>query len=84
MENFVFEGSLAESQLKEVVIQNEAEKVFSQIIDYFYTSKIHISETNVEALMQVSGLLQLPRLQQACCEVIKRKVTVNNCLGTYL
>ncbi|XP_047122780.1 kelch-like protein diablo [Hydra vulgaris] len=77
----MFTGSLLESQMKEVVIHNESENEFSQVIDYFYSSKIYISDSNVESLLQIAGLLQLPRLQHACCEVIKRKVTVNNCLG---
>ena len=57
------------------------EKVFSEIIDCFYTSKIEISESNVQDLLSISGLLQLKRVQEACCEFMKRQINTENCLG---
>lgn len=77
-------GSLKESELKEITLHVEDEKAFSEVLDYFYTSKVEIKESNVQDLIPIAGMLQLKRLQQACCEFMKRNISPLNCLGKFL
>lgn len=79
----MFTGSLMESNLSEIKMHVQDEKAFSLVIDYFYTSKIDIKESNVQDLLPIAGMLQLKRLQQACCDFMKRSINANNCLGVY-
>ncbi len=74
---------LLESRQDEVVIQDMNEVVFKKIIDYFYSGKLEINEADVQDLLSISGLLQLKRVQEACCEFMKRQINTNNCLGRF-
>ena len=76
-----FLGHLRETDMKEIPIHIKEEDAFEQIIDYFYTSKLDINQSNVQKLIIVAGLLQLRKVQQACCDFVKRKITSENCLG---
>ena len=78
-----FVDGLMESRQGEVVMQDMNENVFKNVVDYFYCGKIEIDDTNVQDLVSISGLLQLRRIQEACCEFMKRQINTNNCLGMY-
>jgi len=77
----MFTNGLMESRQGEIVMQDINENVFKSIIDYFYCGKIEIDDSNVQDLISISGLLQLRRIQEACCEFLKRQINTNNCLG---
>ncbi|XP_065069986.1 kelch-like protein 20 isoform X2 [Rhopilema esculentum] len=77
----MFTNGLMESKQGEIVFQDMDEIVFKNIIDYFYTGRIEINDINVQDLISISGLLQLRRIQEACCEFMKRQINTNNCLG---
>ena len=79
---FAIDG-LMESRQDEIVMQEMNENVFKNIVDYFYCGKIEIDDANVQDLVSISGLLQLRRIQEACCEFMKRQINTNNCLGMY-
>lgn len=72
---------LMESRQEEIVLQDMNETVFKDIVDYFYCGKMEIDDSNVQDLISISGLLQLRRIQEACCEFMKRQINTNNCLG---
>ena len=63
-------GHLRETDMKEIPIHIKEEDAFEQIIDYFYTSKLDINQSNVQKLIIVAGLLQLRKVQQACCDFV--------------
>jgi len=77
----MFTGGLRENNLKEVTLHIKEVDAFQQIINYFYTAKLDIKESNVQELIAVGGLLQLRKIQQSCCEFIRRKINPDNCLG---
>lgn len=78
-----FVDGLMESRQDEIVIQDMNGKVLANIVDYFYCGKIEIDDTNVQDLISISGLLQLRRIQEACCEFMKRQINASNCLGLH-
>ena len=80
---FLLIDGLMESRQDEIVMQEMNENVFKNIVDYFYCGKIEIDDANVQDLVSISGLLQLRRIQEACCEFMKRQINTNNCLGMY-
>eukprot|EP00794_Sanderia_malayensis_P007782 gene7782-8627_t len=77
----MFTNGLLETHQNEVTLQDMDEAVFGQIVDYFYSGRLYINENNVQDLLSISGLLQLKRLQEACCEFMKRQINTHNCLG---
>lgn len=72
---------MIESEMKEVTLHIGEENAFNDIINYFYTSNLEIRQTNVQELLPIACLLQLRRVQQACCEFIRRNISNDNCLG---
>ena len=51
------------------------------IVQYFYTSKIHISTANIQELLAASSMLQVSAVSDACCEFMRRHLGASNCLG---
>ena len=53
------------------------------MVDFFYSGEIEISENNVQELLPVTCLLQVQSVQKACCEFLKRQLSLENCLGEF-
>ena len=49
------------------------------LIDFMYTSMLRIKENTVEALCYAARLLQLGRIEKACCKFIVNNLKVHNC-----
>ena len=49
------------------------------LIDFMYTSMLRIKENTVEGLCYASKLLQLSRIEKACCKFIMNNLKVHNC-----
>ncbi|KAJ8040271.1 Kelch-like ECH-associated protein 1 [Holothuria leucospilota] len=55
--------------------------IFSAIIEFMYTSKISISESNVMQLLPKAMMYQVSDIVEACCEFLERQLDPQNCLG---
>ncbi|XP_062830541.1 kelch-like protein 35 isoform X2 [Anolis carolinensis] len=53
----------------------------SLVLDYMYGGDVSIQEDNVEGLLELSNLLQIPRLKDACITFLERQLHPCNCLG---
>ncbi len=51
------------------------------LVNFCYTSRIHVEEKNVQALLPAACLLQMVEIKNACCEFLKRQLDPSNCLG---
>lgn len=49
------------------------------LIDFMYTSMLRIKENTVETLCYASRLLQLSRIEKACCKFIINNLNAQNC-----
>ena len=56
-------------------------KSLQQIVQFFYTAQVEITEKNVQDLLSTASLLQVQNVLDACCEFMRRKLTDENCLG---
>lgn len=54
------------------------------MVDFFYSGKIEISELNVQDLLHIACLLQVQSVKKACCEFLKRQLSPENCIGKLL
>jgi len=77
----MFTGELAESRQTEITIRDIDEHAMGLLIEFCYSSKIVIDETNVQTLLPAACLLQLDEIQEKCCEFLKRQLDPSNCLG---
>ena len=59
-------------------------KSLKQIVQFFYTARVEVTEKNVQDLLSTASLLQVQNVLDACCEFMRRQLTDENCLGKYL
>lgn len=55
--------------------------VLRNLVHYLYTEEIDLDESNVQALVEASLLLQLDTLAEYCGELMAQNISVFNCCG---
>ncbi|XP_076858786.1 kelch-like protein 23 [Brachyhypopomus gauderio] len=58
-------------------------ETLSALMDYVYSSKVSITQANVQSLLEAADLLQFSSLKKACEEFLVRFLDVDNCLGMH-
>ncbi|XP_070687413.1 kelch-like protein 23 [Pempheris klunzingeri] len=56
-------------------------EVLSALVDYIYSSRLAITQLNVESLLKAADLLQFGAVKKACEAFLVRLLEVDNCLG---
>ncbi|XP_078112192.1 kelch-like protein 23 [Sander vitreus] len=56
-------------------------EVLSALLDYIYSSRLTITQLNVESLLKTADLLQFGAVKRACEAFLVRLLDVDNCLG---
>ncbi|KAK2860791.1 hypothetical protein Q7C36_004957 [Tachysurus vachellii] len=51
------------------------------LLDYTYTSKVHISKDNVQKTLEAASLFQFPRVMEACACFLAKSLHPENCVG---
>ncbi|KAK1902543.1 BTB domain containing protein 7 [Dissostichus eleginoides] len=77
----MFTGGLNESMQQRVVIRGVDSESMSVIIDYCYTGRVTITESNVQRLYAASNMLQLEYIRKACSSFMTRRLDLSNCVG---
>ncbi|KAL7865478.1 hypothetical protein SRHO_G00107250 [Serrasalmus rhombeus] len=57
--------------------------ILSALVNYVYTSKVSITQANVQSLLEAADLLQFSSVKKACEEFLIRCLDVDNCLGMH-
>ncbi|XP_065108376.1 kelch-like protein 23 [Paramisgurnus dabryanus] len=53
------------------------------LINYVYTSKVRITQSNVQSLLEAADLLQFSSVKKACENFLIRLLDIDNCLGMH-
>ena len=71
---------------RESVIELHDVDAFSvqSIVDFMYTSKIDISEDNVQALLPTSTIIHVEPVRSECCKFLTAQLSPCNCLGIFI
>ncbi|KAK3607148.1 hypothetical protein CHS0354_034304 [Potamilus streckersoni] len=77
----MFTGDLAEAKADRITLQEIDPKALVQLIDFVYTSEIHVTEDNVQTLLPAANILQITEVRDACCEFLQSQLHPSNCLG---
>lgn len=77
----MFCNSMRESQMTEIPLQGIRPTVLSSLIEFAYTSEIHVSEMNVCSLLPAATMLQMAHVQEACCTFLEHQLDASNCIG---
>ena len=54
------------------------------LVEFSYTSRINITQTNVYSLFEAAELLQFPGVRNACFRFFKNQMNKSNCIRTWL
>ncbi|KAM9320571.1 kelch repeat and BTB domain-containing protein 3 [Gastrophryne carolinensis] len=76
----MFEVNMKERDDGSVTISNLPQEAVTAFLDYAYTGKAEITDSNVDMFFQMSSFLQVPLLAKACSEFLIKNINVQNCL----
>ncbi|XP_028680871.1 kelch repeat and BTB domain-containing protein 8 [Erpetoichthys calabaricus] len=80
----MFTSGLTETTQKEVRIVGVDAESMHLILDYAYTSRVTLSEANVQALFTAASIFQIPSLQDQCAQFMISRLDPQNCIGVFM
>lgn len=80
----MFTSGLTESSQREVRIVGVESESMQLVLDYAYTSRVTLSESNVQALFTAASIFQIPALQDQCAQFMISRLDPQNCIGVFM
>ncbi|XP_069875822.1 kelch-like protein 30 [Dipodomys merriami] len=77
----MFAGDFAESFSARVELRDVEPDVVGQLVDFVYTGRLTITQSNVEALTRTASHLHFPAVQKVCGRYLQQQLDATNCLG---
>jgi hypothetical protein len=79
----MFSGGFKEDYrpCQEIIIEQISFPILETIVEFVYTSKIIIRETNVEFLLPAAKMLQIEDIVNACCTYLQLNMDNSNCIS---
>ncbi|KAM4533416.1 kelch-like protein 40b [Odontesthes bonariensis] len=79
----IFLSDLEESKKKEIVLEDVEPGVMGLILKYLYTSKINVTEQNVQDIFAVANIYQIPSIFTVCVSFLQKRLSLSNCLAVF-
>jgi kelch-like protein 2/3 len=79
----MFTSELAECHTEHIALHHIDSQALQLLINFMYTSEIHVTEENVQTLLPAANILQLCDVRDACCEFLRSQLHPSNCLGIH-
>ncbi|CAK6972083.1 kelch-like protein 40b [Scomber scombrus] len=79
----IFLSDLDESKKKEIVLEDVEPGVMGLILKYLYTSKINVTEQNVQDIFAVANIYQIPSIFTVCVSFLQKRLSLSNCLAIF-
>ncbi len=80
----MFTSGLTESSQREVRIVGVESESMHLVLDYAYTSRVTLTESNVQALFTATSIFQIPALQDQCAQFMISRLDPQNCIGVFM
>lgn len=80
----MFTSGLTESTQKEVRIVGVEAESMHLVLNYAYTSKITLTEANVQALFTAASIFQIPSIQDQCAKYMISHLDPQNSIGVFI
>ncbi|EJW78806.1 hypothetical protein WUBG_10284 [Wuchereria bancrofti] len=77
----MFASEMIESRQSRIAIQDIPAVAFQQLLDFAYTSRVHINGDNVQQLLYAASILQMDTVCGACQRFLTQYLTTANCLS---
>ncbi|XP_058496352.1 kelch-like protein 40b [Solea solea] len=79
----IFLSDLDESKKREIVLEDVEPGVMGLILKYLYTSKINVTEQNVQDIFAVANMYQIPSIFTVCVSFLQKRLSLSNCLAVF-
>lgn len=79
----IFLSDLDESKKKEIVLEDVEPGVMGLVLKYLYTSKINVTEQNVQDIFAVANIYQIPSIFTVCVSFLQKRLSLSNCLAIF-
>ncbi|KAM9337064.1 kelch-like protein 40b [Symphorus nematophorus] len=76
-------SDLDESKKREIVLEDVEPGVMGLILKYLYTSKINVTEQNVQDIFAVANMYQIPSIFTVCVSFLQKRLSLSNCLAIF-
>ncbi|PWA14382.1 kelch-like protein 30 [Gambusia affinis] len=77
----MFSGDFVESIAARVELQDVDPDILGCLLDFAYTGKLTINQSNVEGLICTSSQLQFQTVRAVCSRYLQNQIDETNCLG---
>ncbi|XP_061894337.1 kelch-like protein 30 [Entelurus aequoreus] len=77
----MFSGDFVESIAARVELPDVDPDILGRLLDFAYTGKLTINQSNVEGLIQTSSRLQFQAVRAVCSRYLQNQIDATNCLG---
>uniref|UniRef100_A0A3Q2Z0G9 Kelch like family member 30 n=1 Tax=Hippocampus comes TaxID=109280 RepID=A0A3Q2Z0G9_HIPCM len=77
----MFSGDFVESIAARVELQEVDPDILGCLLDFAYTGKLTINQSNVEGLIRTSSRLQFQTVRAVCTRYLQHQIDATNCLG---
>ena len=77
----MFTSDMQESSQKEVSLKDVDEGGLKAIINFVYSGKLEITETNVQGVLSTASMFGLQNIMEACSRFMIKHLSSSNCLG---
>ncbi|BFZ03645.1 hypothetical protein BsWGS_06685 [Bradybaena similaris] len=77
----MFTNEMSESKAARITLKEIDPSALSLLIEFVYTSEIHVTEDNVQTLLPAANILQISEVRDACCEFLQAQLHPSNSLG---
>ncbi|XP_029979393.1 kelch-like protein 40b [Sphaeramia orbicularis] len=79
----IFLSDLDESKKREIVLEDVEPGVMGLVLKYLYTSKINVTEQNVQDIFAVANIYQIPSIFTVCVSFLQKRLSLSNCLAIF-
>ncbi|XP_074549751.1 kelch-like protein 40b [Halichoeres trimaculatus] len=79
----IFLSDLDESKKREIILEDVEPGVMGLILKYLYTSKINVTEQNVQDIFAVANMYQIPSIFTVCVSFLQKRLSLSNCLAIF-
>ncbi|XP_042366101.1 kelch-like protein 40b [Plectropomus leopardus] len=79
----IFLSDIEESKKREIVLEDVEPGVMGLVLKYLYTSKINVTEQNVQDIFAVANVYQIPSIFTVCVSFLQKRLSLSNCLAIF-
>ncbi|XP_052221827.1 kelch-like protein 2 [Dreissena polymorpha] len=77
----MFTGNMAEAKANRITLHEIDPLALVLLIEFLYTSRLQVTEGNVQTLLPAASILQMSQVQDECCNFLHSQLNTSNALG---